>query len=106
MRPEQDEFLERLFRTHFSELEVYAYALLKNRSDAEAAVQEAFHTACIKADDIMDSSNPIGWMKKTVKNISQNMRKRKLRESSLVTHFEDMLGDVGMEDSKIGRAHV
>ena len=28
------------------------------------------------------------------------MRKRKLRESSLVTHFEDMLGDVGMEDSK------
>ena len=75
MRPEQDEFLERLFRTHFSELEVYAYALLKNRSDAEAAVQEAFHTACIKADDIMDSSNPIGWMKKTVKNISQNMRK-------------------------------
>lgn len=100
MRPEQDEFLERLFRTHFSELEVYAYALLKNRSDAEAAVQEAFHTACIKADDIMDSSNPIGWMKKTVKNISQNMRKRKLRESSLVTHFEDMLGDVGTEDSK------
>ena len=39
-------------------------------------------------------------VKKTVKNISQNMRKRKLRESSLVTHFEDMLGDVGTEDSK------
>lgn len=100
MLPEQDEFLERLFRTYFNELEIYAYALLKNRSDAEAAVQEAFHIACIKADNIMSSPNPVGWMKKTVKNISKNMRKRKLRESSLVMHFEDMLGDVGVEDSK------
>ena len=98
--PEQDEFLERLFRAYFNELELYAYALLKNRSDAEAAVQEAFHIACTKINEVMASPNQVGWMKKTIKNISRNMRRRRLRESLLVTRFEDLHGEPGVEDSR------
>lgn len=98
MRPEQDEFLEKLFRSSYNELEIYANALLKNHSDAETAVQDAFHTACNKIDDIMNSPNPVGWMKNVIKNISNNMRRRKTKESLLVMHFADTLKDVGFED--------
>ena len=52
MRSEQDGFLEKLFRSSYNELELYANALLKNHSDAETAVQDSFHTACNKIDDI------------------------------------------------------
>lgn len=105
MRPKQDAFIEQLFHSYFRELEVYAYALLKNSSDAETAVQDAFHTACLKIDDIMGSPNPVGWMKKTIKNISNNMRKRKTRESMLVMYFADLLDDVGAEDPKEFELH-
>lgn len=100
MRPEQDEFIERLFRACFNEFEIYAYALLKNRSDAETAVQDAFHTACMKIDDVMKSPNPVGWMKVTIKNIAQNMRRRKSRESMLIMNFSNLLEDIGIEDKR------
>ena len=46
----------------------------------------------------MNSPNPVGWMKNVIKNISNNMRRRKTKESLLVMHFADTLKDVGFED--------
>ena len=101
MRPEQDEFLEKLFRSSYNELELYANALLKNHSDAETAVQDAFHTACNKIDDIMNSPNSVGWMKNVIKNISKNMRRRNTKESMLVMRFAKTLKEVRFEESKV-----
>lgn len=94
MRPEQDDFLERLFREHFNELELYAYRYLKTKNDAQIAVQDAFHTACTKIDDVMSSPNPIGWMKLTIKNICRNMIKAKNRQMKLFISFEEFAGDL------------
>lgn len=94
MRPEQDVFLERLFREHFNELELYAYRYLKTKNDAQIAVQDAFHTACTKIDDVMSSPNPIGWMKLTIKNIARNMLKTKNRQMRLFVSLEEFAGNL------------
>ena len=104
MRPDQDVFLETLFREHFYEFEIYAYALLLDRGDAQVAVQDAFHVACLKIDDVMNSPNPTGWMKVTIKNIARNMKKRKTRELQLIISMDafpfeiaDVTGNDGTE---------
>lgn len=91
MRPDQEELIEKAYREHFNELEIYAYVILHDRSNAQVAVQEAFHTACNKIDDFASSPNQIGWLKLTVKNIARNMIKRKNREKRLVMPLLDML---------------
>lgn len=100
MRPEQDDFLEQLFREHFNELELYAYRYLKTKDDAQIAVQDAFHIACDKIDDVMSSPNPIGWMKLTIKNIARNMVKAKNRQTKLFISLEEFGGD--LSESYIG----
>lgn len=98
MRPDQDKVLEELFRQHFNELEIYAYALLGDRNNASVAVQDAFHTACEKIDDVMRSPNPAGWMKLTVKNIARNMIKRRNRELRLVMPIAELSTEPGKWD--------
>lgn len=98
MRQDQDALLEKLFREHFTELEAYAYALLKDRDQAQVAVQDAFHTACEKIDALMHSSNQIGWMKSTVKNVARNMIRRKNRELQLVIPLAELQTEPHVED--------
>lgn len=89
MLPEQDDFLEKLFREHFNELELYAYALLKDQPDAREAVQDAFHIACTKIEAVMESPNPMGWMRLTVKNLARNRRRQRSREMLLLLPLEE-----------------
>ncbi len=91
MQPEQEAFLEKLFRGHFNELELYAYALLKNHADARETVQDAFHTACSKIDELTESPNPVGWMHLTVKNTARNRIKQRNRELMLVMPLTEYL---------------
>lgn len=95
MRPDQEDLIEKVYREYFNELEIYAYALLRDRSNAQVAVQEAFHTACKKIDDFTNSPNQIGWLKLVVKNIARNMMKRKNREKRLVMPLADLLDEPG-----------
>ena len=90
MHQEQDVFLEALYQEHFQELELYAYAMVRDRGHAQSAVQEAFHIACQKIDDVMTSPNPMGWMKLAVKNVCRNMNKRRSQEMKLVLSVEDL----------------
>lgn len=60
-------FIERFYREYYKKLYAYAYSILRNRMDAEAAVQEAFAVACEAPTELINSENPIGWMKKAVK---------------------------------------
>lgn len=90
MQQKQDEFLKKLFRGHFHELELYAQAILGNRGDAQVAVQNAFHIACEKIEAVIGSENPIGWMKLTVKNIAKNMIKQKKRDMKMLLSLSEM----------------
>lgn len=57
-----------------SKLVVYAENAL-NDSLPEEAVQDTFRIACSKYDELMNSSNPQGWLMNTLKNVIRNIRK-------------------------------
>ena len=59
-------FIEKFYCKHYKKLYTYAFSILRHRMDAEAAVQEAFAAACESPAELMNSENPIGWIKKAV----------------------------------------
>ena len=90
MRPEQDIFLEKLYREHLRELEIHAYVYLGDWDLAHIATQDAFHTACIRIEVLMASPNPVGWMKNTVKNTCRNMIRTRKRHLKLFLSLEEL----------------
>lgn len=98
MRPEQDQFLEQLYQKHYIDLFLYARALLNGEGDPEEIVQDAFHTACGKIDELMASESAVGWMKNVVKNNVSNFRRRRNRELQLVQPLEDIAREPGSTD--------
>ena len=91
MRPEQSQFLEQLYKKSYIDLFLYARALLAGEGDPEEVVQDAFHTACGKIDELMASESAVGWMKNAVKNNVSNFRRRRNRELQLVQPLEDIV---------------
>ena len=89
MQPEQDIFLEKLFREHYHSLLLYACAFVKDRSESQVAVQEGFRIACTKIDEVMSAPTPVGWMKESIKYVSLNMVKRKKRQMLLFVSLEE-----------------
>lgn len=74
MLPEQDAFLEELFRKSINNLTLYATAVLRNDAMAKDVVQDTFHEAILHIDKLMTHENPGGWLMDTLKN--------KIRESN------------------------
>lgn len=50
----------------------YAQNMLSDRSLAEEAVQDTFRIACAKADNLLYSPNPKGWLLNTLKYVIKN----------------------------------
>lgn len=94
MGPEQEVFFEKLYREHFREIEVYAFRYMKNWTDAEAVAQEAFHIACKKIGTVMQSENPMGWMKLTAKNVAREMIKKQQRQMALFVSIEELTREI------------
>ena len=68
MLPEQDEFIESLYRKYFKKLTIYAMSTLRNSDRAQDVVQDAFHEAVSHIEKLMGHENPGGWLRHTVKN--------------------------------------
>lgn len=98
MRPEQSQFLEQLYKKSYIDLFLYARALLAGEGDPEEIVQDAFHTACGRIDELMASENAVGWMKNTVRHTASNYRRRRNRELQLVQPLEDIVQEPGAAD--------
>lgn len=67
--PEQDCFIEKLFREEYENLLGFAGNVLRDDNLANVAVQETFLIALRKVDKLIDSPNPTGWLYNTIKNI-------------------------------------
>jgi len=63
-----------------------AYLWLKNRDEAEDAVQEALEKAWLERETLQKSDNPTGWMVRVVKNQSL----LKIREKKRWTELGEM----------------
>jgi len=75
--------IEELYEEMFPLLFSYANSSLYEPSLAEEAVQETFRIACAKANDLMASENPNGWVINVLKNVMKNMNRRRARLSNL-----------------------
>ena len=60
-----------------------AYAILKNKDDAEDAVQEAFMKLIYKEPTFNDETHKKAWLLRVTINISKNMLKSSYRRSEL-----------------------
>ena len=79
-------WIEDFYRENYQKLYTYAYSILRDQMDAEAAVQEAFAVACEEPAALIHSENPIGWISKAVKyRALQLLDERKRTDTLLLT---------------------
>lgn len=90
MTNKQRKIIDALYDKKYDFLVSYAWGSLKNISLAEEAVQETFAIACEKPEQVCGSPNPEGWLVITLKNVIQNMERRRMSAEKVVT---DCLGD-------------
>ena len=87
MNTEQHRFIKQIYLEMYDKLLAYAISALKNHSQAEEAVQEAFQIACLKPAELMKSPNPHGWMTNTLKNTIHNTRHKMDRDNRLLAMY-------------------
>lgn len=92
----QKHSIEELYVEMYNKLMVYAQSALDDSSQTEEAVQDTFRIACAKADDLLSSNNPRGWLFKTLKNVIKNTLHSRARLNNLLisidvdTYVEDI----------------
>lgn len=68
----QREDIEKLYQDMFYSMLVYAQNVLNEHAIAEEAVQDTFRIACAKAEKLLSSPNPKGWLLNTLKYVIKN----------------------------------
>lgn len=94
MTKDISQFIEGFYREYYQKLYAYAFSILRCRMDAEAAVQEAFAAACEAPAELMQSENPIGWMKKAVKYRALRLLDERKRTDALLLTLKALDPDV------------
>lgn len=106
MLPEQDAFLEKLFRECVNDLILYATTTLRDATRAQDVVQDTFHEAilCMKDKDLMSHKNPGGWLMKTLKNKIKESNRTQVRYLNRVMYVEpDVLAVLAPPDDSFDR---
>lgn len=75
--PEQDRFIEKLFQEEYEDMAEFARHVLGDGNLADVAVQETFLIALRKADELMKSRNPTGWLYNTLRNILMHLERER-----------------------------
>lgn len=81
---ETSRIIEELYIEMYDKLCIYAVNALGDRDLAEEAVQDTFRLACMKADELLKSSNRRGWLMNTLKNVIRNYKKSRARFARLL----------------------
>ncbi|MGB8455945.1 MAG: sigma-70 family RNA polymerase sigma factor [Anaerocolumna sp.] len=68
----QRDDIEKLYQEMFYSMLAYAQNALNGRALAEEAVQDTFRIACAKAENLLSSPNPKGWLLNTLKHVIRN----------------------------------
>ncbi|MGG4093521.1 MULTISPECIES: RNA polymerase sigma factor [Paenibacillus] len=82
----QRRVIKALYLEMYFLLFAYAQNMLSDRSLAEEAVQDTFRIACVKADKLLFSPNPKGWLLNTLKNVIKN----KVRSQVYLRNFLEL----------------
>lgn len=78
MLPEQEAFIERLYRKYYRQLMIYATSVLKDNQRAQDIVQDTFHEGILHIDTLTAHVCPQGWLLVTLRNkIRESERSRR-----------------------------
>lgn len=89
MTKQQNDEIDKLYKELFNSLLGYAQSCLHDETLAEEAVQDTFRIACQKPEELLGSSNPRGWIRKTLKNVIHNTwRKQETAKRVLADYYE------------------
>lgn len=95
MLPEQDIFMEKLYREFFTQLWIYAKAALGDPEQAQEVVQDTFHEAVRHIDVLMAHDNPKGWLMDALKKKIMHARRSMNR---YILHFISLDSDLEYAD--------
>ncbi len=79
--------IEDLYLQMYELLLVYARSNLDTDALAEEAVQDTFVIACQKAQWLLDSPNPKGWLVNTLKNVIRNTLRSQNTAKTILNHY-------------------
>ena len=100
MLPEQQPFIEELYRRLFPNMFRYAKLHLENPLLAEELVQDSFHEAVRKVDVLIHHPNPQGWLMLTLQNKIQNCKRDLARQKEQILALDkDTLESILISDS-------
>lgn len=80
----QKDKISQLYHEMHDMLFTYASSIFKDTDLAEEAVQDTFRIACAKAENMLASSNPRGWLVNTLKNVIRTMEHERAALNRLV----------------------
>lgn len=105
--PEQNQFIEELFKSEYTNLFYFAYNTLLDENLSDVAVQDTFLIALKKPDALCSSGKPVGWLYKTLKNVIKHIERDRnyLYRKNVSLHeisdesvsYKDTYSEVGSE---------
>ncbi|WP_339295670.1 sigma-70 family RNA polymerase sigma factor [Paenibacillus sp. FSL W7-1279] len=99
LNDDQRRVIKALYLEMYFLLFSYAQNMLSDRSLAEEAVQDTFRIACAKADNLLYSPNPKGWLLNTLKYVIKNKARSRAYLINSLKLDENMIpGDLDVLD--------
>lgn len=86
----EDEFLTQFYKKYHSKFFLHAYAILKDKSYAEVAVQEAYVVAWRKINEVMNHERPVAWMKHVIEYTSLHILRELARTKATLIPLEEL----------------
>ena len=87
MTEEYKERIEILYLSLYDKLMVYGRCAFQNEGLAEEAIQDTFRIACMKPQEVCESSNPEGWIVNTLKHIIANTKRNRMTANRILTEY-------------------
>lgn len=97
----QRDDIEKLYQDMFHPMLVYAQNALNGQALAEEAVQDTFRIACAKAENLLASPNPKGWLLNTLKHVIRNSIRSRANLNRLVIASIDFDENISHEKEYI-----
>lgn len=90
METREEIFLTNFYHKYHSKFFLHAYAILKDRANAEVAVQEAYVVLWRKIDEVINYENPAAWMKRVIEHTSLHILRELGRTKAVLIPLEEL----------------
>lgn len=99
---QENEIISELYLRLYDFLLDYAEASLKNRAQAEEAVQETFQIACQKREELCAVKHPEGWILNQMKTVLLNTLRDREADSELLQRYVSLhLQDMSIREDSV-----